>query len=61
MRSGEWCWNAEPESISAAAMNFEWDATKSEACYQQRGLDSAYAARAFFDPNRIIRADTRHS
>jgi hypothetical protein len=42
-------------------MNFEWDATKSEACYQQRGLDSAYAARAFFDPDRTIRGDTRHS
>ena len=42
-------------------MNFEWDATKSEACYRQRGFDFAYAARAFFDPDRIIRADTRHS
>jgi len=42
-------------------MNFEWDATKSEACYQQRGFDFAYAARAFFDPDRIIRAGTRHS
>jgi uncharacterized DUF497 family protein len=42
-------------------MNFEWDATKSEACYQQRGFDFAYPARAFFDPDRTIRADTRHS
>lgn len=32
-------------------MIFEWDEAKSDA----------YAARAFFDPNRIIRADTRHN
>ena len=42
-------------------MNFEWDEAKSEACYQERGFDFAYAARAFFDPNRLIQADTRHS
>jgi uncharacterized DUF497 family protein len=42
-------------------MNFEWDETKSETCLQERGFDFAYAARAFFDPNRIIQADTRHS
>jgi len=42
-------------------MNFEWDETKSEACFAQRGFDFAYAARAFFDPNRIVHADTRHS
>lgn len=42
-------------------MNFEWDEAKSEACYQQRGFDFAYAARAFFDPDRLIQADTRHS
>lgn len=42
-------------------MNFEWDETKSEACFTQRGFDFAYAAHAFFDPNRIMHADTRHS
>ena len=42
-------------------MNFEWDEAKSEACFTQRGFDFAYAARAFFDPNRIVQADTRHS
>ncbi|MHB9100360.1 MAG: BrnT family toxin [Sulfuricella sp.] len=42
-------------------MNFEWDEAKSEACFIQRGFDFAYAARAFFDPNRIVHADTRHS
>lgn len=42
-------------------MNFEWDEAKSETCFQERGFDFAYAARAFFDPDRIIQADTRHS
>jgi uncharacterized DUF497 family protein len=42
-------------------MNFEWDEVKNEACFRERGFDFAYAARAFFDPNRNIRADTRHS
>lgn len=42
-------------------MNFEWDAAKSEACFQKRGFDFTYAARAFFDPDRLIYADTRHS
>ncbi len=43
------------------SMNFEWDESKSEACFRERGFDFAYAARAFFDPDRIVRADTRHS
>ncbi len=42
-------------------MDFEWDATKSDVCFQERGFDFAYAARAFFDPNRIVQPDTRHS
>lgn len=42
-------------------MNFEWDEAKSEACFQARGFDFAYAARAFFDPGRSVRADTRYS
>jgi uncharacterized DUF497 family protein len=42
-------------------MEFEWDETKSETCFQERGFDFAYAAQAFFDPNRLIRADQRHS
>lgn len=43
------------------AMNFEWDEAKSEVCFKERGFDFAYAARAFFDPDRFVRADTRHS
>lgn len=43
------------------AMNFEWDEAKSEACFQERGFDFAYAARAFFDPDRLVHADARHS
>lgn len=42
-------------------MNFEWDAAKSERCFSEHGFDFAYAARAFFDPNRVVHADTRHS
>jgi uncharacterized DUF497 family protein len=42
-------------------MNFEWDEIKSDACFGNRGFDFAYAAQAFFDPNRLIRADLRHS
>jgi len=42
-------------------MQFEWDESKSEACFLDRGFDFAFAAHAFFDPNRLIREDTRHS
>lgn len=42
-------------------MNFEWDDGKSERCFAERGFDFAYAARAFFDPDRAVSADTRHS
>ena len=40
-------------------MKFEWDAAKSEACFEQRGFDFAYALRAFFDPNRVVKQDRR--
>lgn len=42
-------------------MNFEWDEAKSEVCFQERGFDFAYAARAFLDPDRVVRQDTRRS
>ncbi len=42
-------------------MNFEWDEAKSETCFRERGFDFAYAAQAFFDPNRLVQMDTRHS
>lgn len=42
-------------------MNFEWDEAKSEACFRERGFDFTYAARAFFDPGRIVQTDTRRS
>lgn len=42
-------------------MHFEWDEAKSDACFAERGFDFAYAARAFFDPDRLIQADARHS
>ena len=42
-------------------MNFEWDETKSETCLRERGFDFTYAARTFFDPDRLVQADTRRS
>lgn len=42
-------------------MNFEWDEGKSERCLAERGFDFAYAARAFFDPDRVVHADTRRN
>lgn len=42
-------------------MEFEWDDAKSERCFRERGFDFAYAARVFFDPGRIVHADTRLS
>ena len=43
------------------ARNFEWDEVKSERCFTQRGFDFAYAARVFFDTNRVVGADTRRN
>ena len=40
-------------------MKFERDDAKSDTCLTQRRFDFAYAAQAFFDPNRIVHADTR--
>jgi len=45
----------------ASCMNFQWDEGKSDACFQIRGFDFAYAASAFADPDRIIRQDQRFS
>ncbi len=43
------------------AMKFEWDKAKSDACFTERGFDFTYVARAFIDPDRLIKADTRYS
>ncbi|MGB5808038.1 BrnT family toxin [Castellaniella sp.] len=40
-------------------ISFEWDEAKSVKCLQECGFDFAYAAQAFFDPGRIVSADTR--
>ena len=40
-------------------MDFEWDEDKSEACFQERGFDFAYAAHVFFDPDRTVLPDER--
>lgn len=40
-------------------MEFEWDAAKSDDCFERRGFDFAYAVRAFLDPKRTVAQDTR--
>ena len=40
-------------------MEFEWNAAKSDTCFAERGFDFAYVLRAFLDPDRLIRRDTR--
>ena len=40
-------------------MKFEWDEAKSDACLKDRGFDFAYAARAFFDSDRLVQEDSR--
>lgn len=43
------------------SVRFEWDASKSEACFKERGFDFAYAASAFADPCRQVSLDNRRS
>ena len=40
-------------------MEFEWDESKSDACFSERGFDFAFAARVFFDPDRLVELDDR--
>jgi uncharacterized DUF497 family protein len=40
-------------------MEFEWDHNKSEKYFTERGFDFVYAVRAFFDPDRIVKKDSR--
>ncbi len=40
-------------------MEFEWDDAKNNACFVRRGIDFAYAVRAFLDPHRIVAQDRR--
>ncbi|HEY5498453.1 MAG TPA: BrnT family toxin [Syntrophales bacterium] len=42
-------------------MKFAWDADKNDTCFKERGFDFAYTLRAFLDPKRIVRKDTRWS
>ena len=32
---------------------------KSDACFEQRGFDFAYVLKAFLDPDRVVRKDSR--
>jgi uncharacterized protein len=40
-------------------MEFEWSDAKSDACFEERGFDFAYAARCFLDSQRSISPDHR--
>jgi uncharacterized DUF497 family protein len=40
-------------------MTFEWDSAKSDACFDERGFDFAFASYVFRDPRRLERRDTR--
>ena len=40
-------------------MRFEWDAAKSDACFEDRGFDFAFVAYVFRDLRRVERRDTR--
>ena len=42
-------------------MNFEWDDSKNQACFDRRGFDFAYAAQVFFDPKRLMVLDDRRN
>lgn len=42
-------------------MNFEWDAAKNAANRHKHGVTFHEAQQAFWDPQRVIAADTRHS
>jgi uncharacterized DUF497 family protein len=42
-------------------MEFDWDETKSNACFNKRGFYFDYAANIFFDPDRLVEGDERHS
>jgi hypothetical protein len=42
-------------------MLFEWDEEKNNACLRKRGFNFGFAARIFFDPERVVELDNRRS
>jgi hypothetical protein len=40
-------------------VEFEWDEAKSDACFEERGFDFAYAIRVFLDADRVVEIDER--
>lgn len=42
-------------------MDFEWDETKSEVCFRERGFDFAFVLQAFLDPDRVVHQDLRRN
>ena len=43
------------------SMNFDWDESKNSINRDKHGVSFEDAQEAFFDPHRLIRADTLHS
>ena len=41
------------------AREFEWDQTKSDICFGDRGFDFGFAIRVFIDPDRVVETDNR--
>lgn len=40
--------------------SFEWDEIKEELNFKKHGIHFKTAAKAFLDPNKLIREDTEH-
>ena len=40
-------------------MEFEWDDSRSDACFTHRGFDFSHVFPVFFDPNRVVGQDIR--
>ena len=45
----------------SSAQSFEWDPRKNEINWEKHGIRFDVAQKAFFDRNRVIAIDTRHS
>ncbi|MBQ7515543.1 MAG: BrnT family toxin [Schwartzia sp.] len=49
------------EAKRIGGMLFEWDSDKNRSNINKHGISFEYAARVFFDMNRIERKDLKHS
>lgn len=54
----EWPWVLSSSGLHRGC-EFEWDDTKSNACFTERGFDFTYAVQVFLDPDRLVEVDNR--